>query len=126
MIVKGLSWTATIEHVSDDVVVLELVHKESSPKRAQLPVRVVQLLNEGQRKILLNLSGVEYLESFDLGEIVSSYTITNRAGGTLKLCGVAPRISRSLELLRLKPLFEIFDSERDALNSFAVGEAGHH
>ena len=81
--------------------------------------RVVELLDEGHLRFVLNLSQVPYMDTTYVGELVSTYISIRNAGGTLKLAGVLKRISDLLAIAKLDTVFELFDTERAALESFA-------
>ena len=79
---------------------------------------VGEALEAGVKSILLNLSGVTTIDSSGIGEMVSAYTtVTNRAGH-LKLCNLPPKVSDILQITQLITVFEVYDSEREALDSF--------
>ncbi len=80
---------------------------------------VVELLDEGHLRFVLNLSQVPYMDTTYVGELVSTYISIRNAGGTLKLAGVLKRISDLLAIAKLDTVFELFDTERAALESFA-------
>jgi len=77
-----------------------------------------RLLNEGQKKILLNLANVSYLDSSGIGELVASYTAINREGGQLKLLNLTHRIRDVLAITKLVTVFDSYDNELNALSSF--------
>lgn len=81
---------------------------------------VEELLTEGYRKILLNLSDVDFIDSSGLGHLVQSYKSAQKVSGVVKLLRPGDRVRKSLHLTRLLPLFEVFESEDDALGSFAA------
>lgn len=80
---------------------------------------VDKLLVNGYRKILLNLSAVDYIDSSGLGELVQSYKNAQRHGATLKLLQPQERVRKTLHLTMLLPLFEVHESEENAISSFA-------
>jgi anti-sigma B factor antagonist len=85
----------------------------------QIKERIKDLLSDGQRRILLNLAEVSYVDSAGLGALISGYTTTNREGGKLKLVNLTKRIQDLLAITKLITVFETYDSEADALASFA-------
>jgi anti-sigma B factor antagonist len=85
----------------------------------QLKRKIDELIERQEQKLLLNLANVPYMDSGGLGEIVRSYTTVKRAGGELKLLGVTKRINDLLTITKLVTVFEIFDSEDEAVKSFA-------
>jgi anti-sigma B factor antagonist len=85
----------------------------------QLKRKIDELIERQEQQLLLNLANVPYMDSGGLGEIVRSYTTVKRAGGELKLLGVTKRINDLLTITKLVTVFEIFDSEDEAVKSFA-------
>ena len=85
-------------------------------------VRLRELINnevaQGKKHIILNLAGVDYIDSTGLGCMVICYTTLQKAGGTLKLCKLNKRNVELLLLTKLSTIFEVFNEEQDAINSF--------
>jgi anti-sigma B factor antagonist len=77
-----------------------------------------QEITEGKTRIILNLEGVDYIDSTGLGSMVICYTTLQKAGGTLKLLKLNKRNIELLLLTKLSTIFEIFGEEQDAINSF--------
>jgi anti-sigma B factor antagonist len=77
------------------------------------------LTAKGNKKILLNLSEVSYIDSTGIGELVAGFTSAANAGGTVKLLGVTKHVKDVLQISRLYTVFEAFDDEADAVRSFA-------
>ncbi|MCS6952769.1 MAG: STAS domain-containing protein [Bryobacterales bacterium] len=77
------------------------------------------LVNEGQKKILLNLGEVSYIDSSGIGELVSAFTTVTNQGGKLKLLGLTKRVKDLLQITKLYTVFEVFDDEAEAVRSFA-------
>jgi anti-sigma B factor antagonist len=67
---------------------------------------------------LLNLEGVPYIDSAGLGEVVRTYTTVSRQGGSLKLLNLTKRIEDLLSITKLLTVFETFDSEAEAVQSY--------
>lgn len=104
-----------------DVMVLDVKGKITLGEGdEQLKDKVNSLVNQGQRKILLNLEGVPYIDSAGLGEIVRTYTTVSRQGGSLKLLHLTKRIQDLLSITKLLTVFETFDSEGEAIRSFSA------
>jgi len=78
------------------------------------------VLAAGHTHLLLNLAGVEYLDSAGLGEVVRTYTTVKRQGGSLKLMNLTRRIEDLLSITKLLTVFETFDTEADAVASFGA------
>jgi len=77
------------------------------------------LATKGDKKILVNLSEVSYIDSSGIGEMVSSYTTVTNHGGQLKLLGLNKRVKDLLQITKLYTVFEVFDDEAAAIRSFA-------
>jgi anti-sigma B factor antagonist len=82
--------------------------------------KVNSLVNQGYKKLVLNLADVPYIDSAGLGEIVRTYTTVSRQGGALKLLNLTKRISDLLAITKLLTVFETFDSEAEAVQSFSA------
>ncbi len=85
---------------------------------ASLRERIAELSRQGANNSILNLAGVDYIDSTGLGGLVISYTSIRKAGGALKLLNLSRRNIELLILTKLTTVFEIFDDEQDAVNSF--------
>jgi anti-sigma B factor antagonist len=102
-----------------DVTILDLSGKITIGEGSvQLRESVRTLLEAGNKKILLNLGDVSYVDSSGIGELVSSYTTTNNQGGQLKLLNLTKKIQDLLMITKLLTVFETFDKEADAVASF--------
>jgi anti-sigma B factor antagonist len=77
------------------------------------------LVQQGQKKVLLNLGEVNYMDSAGLGEIVQAYATVTKNGGAVKLLNVTKRIKDLLSITKLLTVFDTFDSEADAVTSFS-------
>jgi anti-sigma B factor antagonist len=107
------------ERQAGDVTILDLSGKVTIGEGSvQLREVVKRLLDEGKKKILLNLGDVSYVDSSGIGELVSSYTTTNNAGGQLKLLNLTKKIQDLLMITKLLTVFETHDSEEAAVASF--------
>ncbi len=76
---------------------------------------------EGKSRVILNLAGVDYIDSTGLGTLVVCYTSMKKAGGALKLLDLNRRNMELLVLTKLTTVFELFDDEQEAVNSFFPG-----
>jgi anti-sigma B factor antagonist len=79
---------------------------------------VRRLLEEGKKKILLNLAGVGYIDSSGIGELVSSYTAIKNQDGQLKLLSLTQKLQDLLTITKLLTVFDAYDTEAEALSSF--------
>ncbi len=109
------------ERTLQDVVVLDLTGKLTIGEGDELlKERISNLIQQGHRKLLLNLEGVPYVDSAGLGEIVRTYTTVSRQGGKLKLVNLTKRITDLLAITKLLTVFETYESEDEAVKSFSA------
>ena len=107
------------ERVVGDVTILDLKGKMTLGEGDELlKDKINSLIHQGQKKLLLNLESVPYIDSAGLGEIVRTYTTVSRQGGNLKLVNLTKRITDLLSITKLLTVFETFDSEPEALKTF--------
>ncbi|MGE0811928.1 MAG: STAS domain-containing protein [Vicinamibacterales bacterium] len=85
--------------------------------------KVRSLLQQGQRRIVINLGGVSYMDSCGLGTLVSAHATAVRDGGALKLLHLTDRLENLLIISRLLNVFECFDDEAAAVASFGASAA---
>jgi len=81
-----------------------------------------KLINENSQ-IVLNLGSVTYIDSGGLGTLVALYTTAHNAGGAVKLANLTPRVGDLLLVTKLLTVFEVYDSEEEAVQSFTKGAA---
>jgi anti-sigma B factor antagonist len=106
-----------------DVVVLDVKGKITLGEGDELlKDKVNSLVNQGHRKIILNLADVPYIDSAGLGEIVRTYTTVSRQAGSLKLLNLTKRITDLLSITKLLTVFETFESENEAVRSFSAAK----
>jgi anti-sigma B factor antagonist len=109
------------ERVVNGVSVLDLSGKiVLGEGDGQIRDRIKDLLADGQKRILLNLGEVNYIDSAGLGALISSYTTTKRQGGNLKLVSLTRRIQDLLAITKLITVFETYENEAEAVASFAA------
>jgi anti-sigma B factor antagonist len=102
-----------------DVMILDLKGKMTLGEGDELlRDKINSLIHQGQKKLLLNLEGVPYIDSAGLGEIVRTYTTVSRQGGSLKLLNLTKRIEDLLSITKLLTVFETYDSESEAVSSY--------
>lgn len=107
------------ERAVGEVVILDLIGKITIGEGSvQLRDAVSNLLDAGRNRIILNLGGVVYVDSSGIGELVSRYTTTKNAGGRLKLLNLPKKIKDLLMITKLLTVFEIYEEEEAAVNSF--------
>jgi anti-sigma B factor antagonist len=79
---------------------------------------VRHLIADGKKKIILNLGGVDYIDSSGVGELVGSFTTVRNAGGELKLLNLTQKVHDVLHVTKLYTVFDIKDDEFTAVRSF--------
>lgn len=111
---------AIVERQVGDVAVLslrgEIILDDGELKFGR---RIDDLLKRGQRKILIDLGGVTYIDSAGVGMLVFEWKAVHRQGGALKLLGLAGQGQRLLAMVKLITVFEVFEDEAQAIRSFA-------
>ena len=76
------------------------------------------LINKNQKKILLNLGEVNYIDSSGIGELVSGFTTVTNSGGNLKLLNLNKRVKDLLQITKLYTVFDVHEDEAGAIRSF--------
>jgi|TARA_B110000263_G_scaffold211167_1_gene194010 anti-sigma B factor antagonist len=108
------------ERAVGDVTILDLKGKMTLGEGdIILKDKVNSLALQGKKHILLNLADVPYIDSSGLGEIVRTYTTMSRQGGSLKLLSLTKRITDLLSITKLLTVFETYENEADAVQSFS-------
>lgn len=79
---------------------------------------VRDLLGKGQKKILLNLGDVSYIDSSGIGELVSAFTTVRNQGGELKLLNLTKKVHDLLQITKLYTVFDVKDDETSAVKAF--------
>jgi anti-sigma B factor antagonist len=79
---------------------------------------VRELVGKGKKKIILNLAGVDYIDSSGVGELVASFTAVRNSGGELKLLNLTQKVQDVLNVTKLYTVFDVKDDEFKAVKSF--------
>ena len=102
----------------DDVVILDISGRITLGEGAvTLRDALQKLLNSGERKLVMNLEDVDYIDSAGLGELVTSFTVVRAQGGQLRLLKLTHRIHDLLQITKLLTVFDAFESETEAIKS---------
>ena len=110
-------------HEGGDVTVVDASGKLTLGEgTGSLRTKIRELVEGGSRRILLNMNGVTYMDSSGLGELVASHTTVNRAGGEIKLLNLTRAADDLLKLTKLYTVFETFEDEASAVDSFPVAK----
>jgi anti-sigma B factor antagonist len=80
--------------------------------------KVKELVAGGNKKVLLNLGNVTYIDSSGIGELVAAFTSVSNSGGALKLLHLTKRVQDLLQITKLYTVFEVHDDEAKAIDSF--------
>ncbi|MBN1826978.1 MAG: STAS domain-containing protein [Candidatus Eisenbacteria bacterium] len=102
-----------------DVIILELSGKlMGGPDAALFHDTIKDLLTSDRKKIVVNLSSLNWINSTGLGILISGYTSVKNAGGQLKLTSVAERVQSIFMITKLATVFESYPNEDEAVASF--------
>jgi anti-sigma B factor antagonist len=80
--------------------------------------KVNSLVHQGLKEIALNLGGLSYMDSAGLGELIAVHSTATRNGGHIKIFNLTKRVSELLVITKVLTVFDVFDSEQEALKSF--------
>jgi anti-sigma B factor antagonist len=105
------------EHVYSNVVVLELSERLTVETEADLKNAVRRQLDAGRRHLVLDMASVPYVDSCGLGTMVQAYVSAHRAGGTVRLLNVTPRVRQLLTITRLLTVFDFYQPEARAVGA---------
>jgi anti-sigma B factor antagonist len=110
------------ERAVGDVMIVDVLGKVTlgDGGDAMLKDKMGSLVQQGQKKVLLNLGDVSYVDSAGLGAIVQAYATLNKNGGSLKLLNATKRIKDLLSITKLLTIFETYDNEPEAVRSFGA------
>jgi anti-sigma B factor antagonist len=100
------------------VVLLDVSGRLTSFETGALRDSIARLLKEGRRDIILNLSGLQYLDSSGIGELARVYVTVVKQGGQMKVIGLSSKIEEILKVTQLYQVFPEFPNEEAALKSF--------
>ena len=106
------------ESVREEVTILTLKGRLTLGESNLVREKVTQLAAAGRLKIVVDLGGVEYIDSTGLGILVICFTSLKKQGGALKLVNPNKRNVELLLLTKLHTVFEVFNEDQDAVNSF--------
>jgi anti-sigma B factor antagonist len=80
------------------------------------------LLASGRNRILVDFSEVTFMDSAGMGELVAGHRTVERFGGKLKILNPSKRVHNSLTMSKILPIFEVFDDEAQAVESFQTSD----
>jgi anti-sigma B factor antagonist len=108
------------QRVVGDVAIIQVLGDITLGKGGDviLKDKIQSLLQQGYRKLLLDMGKVSYVDSAGLGQLVQVFATTSHLGGSLKLLNLTKRLKDLLVLTKLLTVFETYDSESAAMESF--------
>jgi anti-sigma B factor antagonist len=114
----SMSFKATSREVGD-VTVIDMDGRITLGEGSNLLRDLVrEKLAGGHKKIVINLAGINYIDSTGLGELVSGYRMMKSQGGELKLLNLNKKVSDLLQITKLYTVFDIHNQEEQAVASF--------
>lgn len=103
----------------DDVVVVDLDGPIAlGESNRQLHEAIRSLVQDEKKHVVLNLAKVSRIDSSGLGELIAGYATLEKSGGTLRLANMSDRVIELMTMTKLLTVFDIFDNEADAVESF--------
>jgi anti-sigma B factor antagonist len=107
------------QHEREGVTIVDLDGRVTAgPEASALREKIAALVAAGSKNVTLNLKRVDYIDSTGLGALVMSATSLRRNGGNVKLLNLNRRNIELLVMTKLATVFEIFNDEQDAVNSY--------
>lgn len=108
-----------IRRQDDGVIIVDISGKITLGEKGTMLRNTIQdLLDEGHKKVLLNLGDVTYIDSAGLGELISAFTSVRNRGGELKLLNLTKRVNDVLQITKLYTVFDVKDDEAAAVGAF--------
>lgn len=112
-----------VRTLNDGIVVVDCVGRiVFGEETAELRDRVRGLISTGSR-VVLNLAEVSYIDSGGLGTLVALFTTAQNSGGSIKLAHLTPRVGDLLQVTKLLTVFEVYENQDKAVQSFRKGVA---
>lgn len=106
---------------ADSVVILDLAGQiRIGETNINLHNAVRELVDAGDKKVLLNMAGVTHIDSSGLGELVAGHATLEKNGGEMKLLGLNDRVTELMMITKLLIVFDTFDDEQTAIASFGT------
>jgi anti-sigma B factor antagonist len=103
----------------EGIVILKLEGRlVAGPESGEFRSKITELISTDQKSIILDMKQVDFIDSTGLGTLVVAHTQLQKIGGSVKLLNVSKRNVQLLVLTKLSTVFEMFDDEQAAINSF--------
>jgi anti-anti-sigma factor len=97
----------TTPHLRDDRIIRQIFDQ------------IDQLITAGRTKLVMNFSGIQAFASYAIGKLIVINDKLQAPAGRLALCSLSPSVAEILDIMRLRKRFNVYDNEREALESFA-------
>ena len=114
-----MSFSVSVRY-TEDVSLVDVTGRLTSFESKAFQQMIHGLLKQGQTNIVLNLTGLEYLDSSGIGELVRNYMSIVKKGGAMKVVGLAPKVEEILRVTQLYQVFPEFPDEASAVESFSA------
>lgn len=104
----------------DAVLIFDIKGELDAKAAPEFKERIMEKINQGFHRVLVNLSDITYLDSAGLGVLVSGLKIATRQNGDLRMWGLQEEVRNIFQLTRLNKVFQIYDTEDQAMASYAA------
>lgn len=111
------NFSITIRH-SGPASLVDITGHLTSFEASALRQAITRLVSDKRKDIVLNLAGLDYLDSSGIGELVRNYLTVIKSGGTMKVVGLSAKVEEILKITQLYKVFPEFPDEETALKSF--------
>lgn len=105
---------------SGQIIIAVKEERLDAHNSSELKDRILRILEEGGRRLVVDLADVKFIDSSGLGALLSGYKNANQRSGTFILSGLQPRVRSMFELTRLNRVFEIYPRLQEAISSHIV------
>jgi anti-sigma B factor antagonist len=103
---------------NENIIIIDISGEVDLYNSPNIKDMIIDKMNSGYKKIVLNLNDVSYIDSSGIGTLIYCRTTLNQANGQLKIINIKDSVKRIFELTRLVNYFNVFDSEEAAIKSF--------
>ena len=111
------------EREVNGVIVLSVVRELKGAVEATLRQRIDHHVSKGFKKILIDLDGLPYMDSTDLGRLIRCHLSVRQAGGRVRICNISEKVWEILKLTRLDTVLDLYHTEEEALASIHASSA---
>ncbi len=109
----------SIKEQTSEITIVEISGRIDASNTPMLDEEMSKVLSEGKTKVIVDLSNLAYISSAGLRVFLSAVKKLKKSNGDLRLCGLSPNIMKIFKLAGFNKIFQIFDSEKEAVDSFA-------